>query len=540
MRLRVLIPVGLLACWPVGLLGLLSGCAAKGPPPQFVAEVAKADALLQQGCYVCLNEALALYDKHASSKVPLPGARAGHFNAALLIAVRERELGIPGEESMARALRLLPAAQAERPTVAQDTPVLMPRQAVYDAAQLIIGDTTGLDPDQRALVTGRNRPQLEADHPKRRALDAAPDNDITARYVALSIDCEQPKLSESLNIRSLSDAYVGVPLMRFRLSTCGRPTAPSVSALREGDPRWNDSLPWEGRRELTSSLGRAIDFAKVISLYGQGREAFPASLMLAMAWSNANLMAEEFEAALSGFDDVVAKFPTHRDALSGKMQAQSYLMRHADAIASATRLLELGTWHIADANYWRAWNRYHLKEYDAAWEDVENATRGLSNSRVYMLAGLIGYARKDLPTAVQRFDRAYEIDPSACDATWMSGLVSIDQNELAIAAPKFTRGMSCFVTAAAALRQDRARTEAAIEKRGTPATPREQRQLDRLLRDAETAEEKSAQSAYNAAQCYARTGEKRQALNLIDVAIAHPKMNEKALQMKAAIEKLPN
>ena len=74
-----------------------------------------------------------------------------------------------------------------------------------------------------------------------------------------------------------------------------------------------------------------------------------------------------------------------------------------------------------------------------------------------MLAGLIAYARKELPTAVQRFDRAYEIDSSACDAAWMSGLVSIDQQELDDAAPKFTRGMSCFVSAAAALRQNRAR-----------------------------------------------------------------------------------
>ena len=64
----------------------------------------------------------------------------------------------------------------------------------------IIGDTTGLDPDQRALVTGRNRPQLEPDNPKRRALDAAPENDITAKYVALSIDCEQPKLIESVDM----------------------------------------------------------------------------------------------------------------------------------------------------------------------------------------------------------------------------------------------------------------------------------------------------------------------------------------------------
>jgi hypothetical protein len=29
------------------------------------------------------------------------------------------------------------------------------------------------------------------------------------------------------------------------------------------------------------------------------------------------------------------------------------------------------------------------------------------------------------------------------------------------------------------------------------------------------------------------------ALNLVDVAIAHPRMNEKAVALKAAIEKLP-
>jgi tetratricopeptide (TPR) repeat protein len=521
MRVRTLIPVGLLACWPVGLF---LGCAPKGPSPALIAEAARAKALVLQGCYTCLKEALAIYDKQSAAKVPVPGVAEGRFDAALLLAIREKELGIPGDEAMVQARKL----------------VLPSRQSVLDAAELIIGDTTALDPDQRALVTGRNRPQLEPDNPKRRALDAALETDVAAKYVALTIDCEQQKLVESVDARALGATYAGVPLMRFRLSTCGRPATPNAGTLREGDPRWTDTLFWEGRRELTSSLGRAIDFPKVLSLYAQGREAFPKSLMLTLAWANTNLISEEFEGALSGFDDVLAAYATHRDAMNGKMQAQSYLMRHSDAIATATRLLELGTWHIADANYWRAWNRYHLKEYDSAWEDVENATRGLSNSRVYMLAGLIAYARKDLPIAVQRFDRAYQLDSSACDATWMSGMVSIDQNELAIAAPKFTRGMSCFVSAAGALRQDHARTEASIRQRGTPATPREQRNLNRLQRDAENADEKSAQSAYNAAQCYARTGQKRDALTLIDAAIAHPLMREKATAMKAAIEKLPD
>jgi tetratricopeptide (TPR) repeat protein len=156
-----------------------------------------------------------------------------------------------------------------------------------------------------------------------------------------------------------------------------------------------------------------------------------------------------------------------------------------------------------------------------------------------MLAGLIAYARTQLETAEERFDRAYQIDSSACDALWMSGLVSIDRAQLATAAPKFTKAMTCFISVAASLRQNRERIEQLIARRGTPATERETRQMDRFTRDAEGADEKSAFSAFNAAQCYARTGVRGMALDLLDVAIAHPKMEEKARALKSAIEKLP-
>jgi tetratricopeptide (TPR) repeat protein len=486
--------------------------------------MAKGEALLNDGCYTCLQESLALFEKVLQSKQPVAGAAERAFDAALLIAIRERELGIPGDGSIENARRL----------------VVPSRQFVLDASELIIGDTSALDPEQRAQRTTRGRAVVAQDNPVRRALDLATEKDLSAKYVALSIDCEQQKLIESVDARSLSAVYSGVPLIRFRLATCGRPAAPIVNTLREGDPRWTDTLFWEGRRELTAAAGRAVDLSKVIALYAEGRTALPSSMLLTVSWANANMMAEEYESALAGYEAILATVPTHRDALNGKMQSQSYLMRHPEAIATATRLLELGTWNIADANYWRAWNRYHLKEYDTAWEDVENATKGLANGRVYMLAGLIAYARQQLPTAVDRFDTAFKMDPSQCDAVWMSGLVSIDQNELAVAGPKFTRSMTCFVSSAAALRQDRARTEAAITTRGTPATAREQRQLDRLQRDADNAELKSAQSAFNGAQCYARTGGKGLALNLVDVAIGHPEMREKAIALKAAIEKLPN
>ena len=493
----------------------LTACAAKvtGPSPQALAELARADTLLRDGCYTCLKDALVLYERNQNAQ--------GVFDATLLLSVREKELGIP---------------EKSRP-LAQSTDR---EQALVAASELVIGELSAFDPIQRAALTARTKRPIQKDNPIRRALDPLFGNDLVATYIALSIDCESLSLLESVDIKALLSAYENVPLMQFRLARCGQPPiyAPLL-ALRKNDVRWNDTLLWEGRRAIVGSPTGGIDLSQAIALYGEGRAALPESLALTMAWANANLSAEEFTAALEGFDAVLERFPEHRDALNGKVQAQSYLLRHVEGVATATQLIDLGTWHIGDAFYWRAWNRYHLKEYETAWADVENAVKGLSNAGVYMLAGLIAYARTELATAVQRFDRAYEIDSNACDALWMSGLVSIDQTELGTAAPKFTKAMTCFTSAASSLRQARSRVEQVVAKRDTPATEREARQIARLTRDADNAEEKAAQSAFNAAQCYARTGGKTIALNLVDVAIGHPKMKEKARALKAAIEKLP-
>ncbi len=493
----------------------LAACAPKGPSPQLVAEIAKADASLRAGCYTCLQDALAIYQKNKVAQ--------GAFDAALLLTIRDRELGIPHQDSWNRATALaLPASKS-----------------VLDAADLVIGELSGFDPEQRAAQQKTRRP-IGPGNAARRALDPSFGRDPVATYIALSLDCESPEIIDTIDIAGLTKQYEGQPLMQFRLARCGRPAqAPPLAALRASDPRWTDTLFFEARSALVGSRTAGIDFPTALRLFAEGRAAFPRSLAMTMQWSNVNVSAEEFEAALTGFDEVLAIYPEHRDALNGRMQSLSYLLRHPDAIASATRLIELGTWHIGDAYYWRAWNRYHLKEYDTAWADVENAKKGLSNARVYMLGGLIAYARKELPAAEQHFDRAFELDNSQCDARWMSGMVSIDLDQLKNGAPKFARAMTCFVSAAASLRQDVGRLEKQIEARGTPATARETRLLERHTRDADAADEKSAQSAYNAAQCYARTGGKAIALNLVDVAIEHPRMKEKAEALKAAIEKLP-
>ena len=277
----------------------------------------------------------------------------------------------------------------------------------------------------------------------------------------------------------------------------------------------------------------------MVGLLTPARAAFPASFPMTLLWADSNQSLAEFDAALSGFDAVVARAPTHRDALLGRLTSLSYLMRHDEAIAAATRLIDLGTWHIGDSYYWRAWNHYNLKTYEPAWQDIEQALTLLSNSSVYMLAGLIEYARTNLPMALQRFDRSFELDRTQCDAVWMSALVNIDQEAWAPASPKFSTAMTCFVAAAARAKSELEQLQAAIVRRGEPTTPRQLKQQDTLQKQIVTAEERSAQAAFNAAQGYARAGQKTVALNHIDLAIAHPKMKEKAEALRTAIEKMP-
>src|SRR5688500_4283050 len=263
----------------VGILILvaLSACAprVRGPSSETLAELAKADALLRDGCYSCLKDALAIYERQKQAQ--------GAFDAALLLAVREKELGIP--------LRLATAGPADPQLLAQGSEREI---ALLAAAELIIGETSGLDPGQRAALTGRDRPPVDKDNPIRRALDPMFGTDLVATYVALAIDCESQPLSESVDVKALMTTFANVPLMRFRIARCGRPpiAAPLV-ALRETDPRWTDTLFWEARRALIAAPAFAVDLSRVIQLYGEGRAAFPTSLAMTMAWANTNMSAEE-------------------------------------------------------------------------------------------------------------------------------------------------------------------------------------------------------------------------------------------------------
>ena len=140
MRLRSLLAATLLGCWAA----VLSGCAPKGPSPQLLAEMAKAEALHSQGCYTCLRESLAIFEKLRTAKVTPAGLGEKTFDTALLIAIREKELGIPSANAMSKAKSLLVPS----------------RQVVFDAAELVASAPTPGPSPPRRPPTPRPAPGL--------------------------------------------------------------------------------------------------------------------------------------------------------------------------------------------------------------------------------------------------------------------------------------------------------------------------------------------------------------------------------------------
>ena len=85
----------------VALMTTATGCAARVPvpaTPPAVAFDAATDALIRRGCYRCLEQA---YEKAQSQ-----GARMQAFEAATLLTLRSKELGLPSDEWLGRARAL--------------------------------------------------------------------------------------------------------------------------------------------------------------------------------------------------------------------------------------------------------------------------------------------------------------------------------------------------------------------------------------------------------------------------------------------------
>jgi tetratricopeptide (TPR) repeat protein len=466
-------------------LPLVTHCAARTPAltSAQLADVGRAEALMRDGCYACLQEAAGIYARLIQSGARKTPERvlSGAFDTTVLLAVREKELGLPADARLARAQELgelLYAASAGASVTTEGVGLVL-----LEAAKAVPGEAGGLDAEERQQKEERKRapaPLLSTGY------------DLAAFYVAMAIDCKQSGHSIESTIP---------PLLRYRILLCAGGSQPAIQALakmREEDPRWAEISFFEGKYEM-GSPARAADPERAAALLTQASAAFPDSIAIRLMLANAHDLNGNAAAALDAFDRVLAAKPTHVDARLGRLTSLSYLSRVNEAITAATAIIDTGTWNVGDAYYWRAWNRYQARQLDEAWADVRQAMSLVSNTAVYALAGSIAYARKDLDTSIAHFNRAFEIDPSNCLAVWSAGLVHNDRADWPAAAGTFAKAAACFATAAATARKELA----GLEKAALAPAVKERRQASTRKR-LESAEDLREQATLNAARSIMR------------------------------------
>jgi tetratricopeptide (TPR) repeat protein len=511
------------------VLMAVAGCASRRPSPQLMAELGQAQSLLAAGCYRCLEEALSTLDRLAVQPNAPPQVGREAFNAALLLVVRARELGLADSVLMERARFL---SRALPPTLPG-----LPPGTYFDALRLVNGELSGYSPEERERRGKERRSLWTTDGTvpaARAALSDGVETELVAQYIALAIDCEDAQARKTLDIDPILARYP-VPLMRFRVALCARTTDASskqMAALRDADPRWVDTFFFEGAREM--SRYPAPDVGRAAALFAFAHHAFPDSSAVTLALANAQNALSDYDRALALFDQVLTGQPTHRDALLGRVLSLSYLNRYQDAIRSATQLLKLGMYHQGDAYYWRAWNRYRVHLLPAAWEDVIEATKLMVNTSVYTLAGFIAYAQQRLDVAIDRLTEAYRLDATNCEAVWTEALVHVDKEAWTPAGGRFAVAVKCFAGAA-----EQARRDIGVAQEAEGAEPLKARRLATAQKQLETAQHRGAQAAFNAAGSYARLGQKADAMVYIELAAQHPLLKEKAATLRASIEKLP-
>jgi tetratricopeptide (TPR) repeat protein len=518
-------------------LCFISQCAARSPvtTPSDLAAIARADALVRDGCYRCLQDALGIYGSLTAGSMRRPPDQVlrGALEVSLLLAVREKELGLAPEASLTRARELLarlsPPGAPGRASVHADPSTLLA------AAEAVAGDLSAVDSEERFQRNGRVQEQesaADAIGTLQRSLQISAGDSLIAAYLAAAIRCEQPRSRRPPDPTAGLTQASGPPLMQYRLAICSDGPPVLLAQLREADPRWRETFFFEGRYEM-GSPSRGPDPERAAAFLTEASTAFPDSIGIALTLANAHDMNGDFAAALASFERVLARKTAHVDAQLGRVRMLSYLGRADEGIAASTALIDRGTWHVGDAYYWRAWNLYQTRRLEPAWSDIQQALRLRANTTVYALAGSIAYARRELETAVQHFDSAFAIDPTNCVAAWHAGLARGDQAVWPQAADRFSKATGCFAAAAS-----RARTELTELEKSALDPARKARRVSSVRKRIESAEALGGQSALGAAQSFVHSGHKAMALRYVELAGRSPGTREKALALRSHIDRM--
>jgi tetratricopeptide (TPR) repeat protein len=513
----------------------LSACAPKAPAvvvpagPTPGERLGAAGELMLAGCLDCLIEAygefLALRDDPELGTA----ATSGAIRSALLVSIREHELGLLDSGHLRSAHQMLAASALH----AAD---LSPLAEIADA--IVAGPsgplrTATLESQTLSLVRlSRNLNEWAAQMRGRMPADRV------ASYLWLSLACGiyGSQVSQSADRAPVVGYAPTTTLVAFKEATaCTRGRADVLQQILDAVPRFGELHYYLGLAALAGqprpgAPGGTPDLEladREFRAAYEWRAHWPA---VTLSIANTALTAEDFDRAFEFYGQTLSLVPGHADALLGRIRALTYLTRHREAIGAADELLATGG-SLGEGRYWRALNEEQLNDHDRAWEDVELAERLVVNADVPKLAGIIAINRRDLVAARHRLEVAINRRPD-CDTGYYLQIVLSETREWNEAARVAGDTGRCFDREEEELRGEIERFRAASDM----PPERRARQIARRERQITANGRMRANAWFNAAAASFNVGRRDEARAFAEKVADDEQFGDRARQL---IERLP-
>lgn len=521
----------------LALVSAGAACASVPIKKTDVALLLEADSRVLSGCYDCLIDARETYDRIAVGKArPLVINRL--FETQILIVLREIDLALDWRPALERARELA----KELPTAESGTkvpPVIVDGARVLALVDLAPPEDYGWP---AAAVATYRRERLKALSGLVKELEWLRTSGLapaTGEFLRVTLECQH---SSSLPVapgqkprpRSWKPeiAADAPPLVKYRHAACGFPIDPPFKELRSTVPRFVETSYWQGRLGV-AQISQGGDIAATREHVEAFYARFPKSSAATYLRGSFNHQLGDCRAALPFYEETIAIQPEHERALLGWVTCLSYGKRHEEAIAAATRMIEVKPPNIDMAFYWRAWNQRVLGKLPPARADIDVAKARTVNGQIYTLAGMIEYDQEDLPPAEIDLKVALGLSdgPFNCEASWYLGLVFMKRQEWPSAASQYEKVMACYQ----GRQEENEGFKRGIEVRENLDPEFKARQIANFEAVIQESVSQRHAAAYNAAHFHARAGNVDKAKPLLEIAAKDPALAERVAELKKLI-----
>ncbi len=508
----------------------VSGCApaTKGglgsKAVDAVALAREGDAEVARGCYECLRSAVGKYEAALLAGGAVPRAKV--IGAWVLVAARERELGLQPSDAIERAQSRdsapwAPAGGGKAPVPSGIVEAYLSVVATLPLRmEGVSKEALGASFQALRALAGWMEKEGETDPLNRLRQRAVEDGDQVAEYLLRSFTCARVGRMTTAG-GALEDHPLTLPpnpnpsnLMAFLTATCGSRRSPEVeepvlTRLLAEEPRFHEAHYFLGNLRLIEQ--------KLVSAEREFLAAANGVSRMTAAWARlgaTRLAMEEYDWAAADFGRALDIEPRQREALLGHSQSLNYAGRFEEALVPAQRLIDFGSWFLSDANFWLAFSELQLRRLQEADRHVREAKRtNPMNGDTARLTGLVAYALAEFDRAQGEFEQAVSRNAFDCEAHLHLGLVHGKKERFEPSIVSFVQARNCYSAAASMVERKAGGIETSLRSEARKETARA-----RSAQKLRAARRSQAGASLGAAEGEAQRGAYEAAMNYLNEA----------------------